>query len=207
MNFFGIMRKYLVPFSLICAMFPTFPTMSGAQGVFFPISYTQPTVFPGTKPLGRFGDQFANPTGTAVVDLNGDGFKDVVLALSVGLLNEASPPITPRFLISDGKGGLVDRTEELIVPPLPQMFLPRDIHVADFNGDGRPDPFFSNHGKETGGPSRVSLLIPASKTVCYCRNRTVATGIPPQRVCQRWWTFPMALQLPISMATVISTSG
>ena len=35
MNFFGIMRKYLVPFSLICAMFPTFPTMSGAQGVFF----------------------------------------------------------------------------------------------------------------------------------------------------------------------------
>jgi FG-GAP-like repeat len=152
MNFFGIMRKYLVPFSLICAMFPTFPTMSGAQGVFFPISYTQPTVFPGTKPLGRFGDQFANPTGTAVVDLNGDGFKDVVLALSVGLLNEASPPITPRFLISDGKGGLVDRTEELIVPPLPQMFLPRDIHVADFNGDGRPDLFFSNHGKETGGP-------------------------------------------------------
>jgi hypothetical protein len=145
------MRKYLVPFSLICAMFPAFPPMSGAQEVFFPISYTQPTVFPGTKPLGRFGNQFANPTITAVVDLNGDGFKDVVLGLSVGLLNQASPPITPRFLISDGNGGLVDRTEELIVPPLPQMFSPRDIHVADFNGDNRPDLFFSNHGKETGG--------------------------------------------------------
>jgi FG-GAP-like repeat len=151
MNLFSVMRKYLVPFSLIFAMFPAFSTMSGAQEPFFPISYTQPTVFPGTKPLGRFGDQFASPTRTAVVDLNGDGFKDVVLGLSVGLLNEASPAITPRFLISDGNGGLVDRTEELIIPPLPQMFAPGGIHVADFNGDGRPDLFFSNTGKETGG--------------------------------------------------------
>jgi hypothetical protein len=101
--------------------------------------------------LGRFGDQFVNPSGTtAVVDLNGDGFTDVVLPLSVGMLKEASPPITPRFLISDGNGGLIDRTEELIVPPLPQMFAPHAIHVADFNGDGRLDLFFSNTGKETG---------------------------------------------------------
>ena len=93
-----------------------------------------------------------------VVDLNGDGFKDVVLPLTVGNLNEASPAIAPRFLISDGNGGLVDRTEEMIVPPLPTMFLPRDIHVADFNGDGRPDLFFSNHGKETGSDCQsVSL--------------------------------------------------
>jgi hypothetical protein len=141
-------------FSLIFAMFPAFSNMSGAQEVFFPISYTPPAVFPGVKPLGRFGNQFADSRLTVVVDLNGDGFKDVVLPLTVGKLNEASPAIAPRFLNSDGNGGLVDRTEEMIVPPLPTMFLPRDIHVADFNGDGRPDFFFSNHGKETGSDFR-----------------------------------------------------
>ena len=31
MNFFGVVRNYLVPFSLIFAMFPTFAPMSGAQ--------------------------------------------------------------------------------------------------------------------------------------------------------------------------------
>ena len=35
MNFFGVVRKYLVPFSLIFAMFPCFAPMSGAQECFF----------------------------------------------------------------------------------------------------------------------------------------------------------------------------
>jgi hypothetical protein len=200
MNFFGVMRKYLVPFSLIFAMFPVLPPMSGAQEVSFPISYTQPAVFPGTKPLGRFGDQFADVGRATIVDLNGDGFKDVILALTVGRLNEESPPITPRFLISDGNGGLVDRTEEMIVPPLPTMFLPRDIHVADFNGDGRPDLFFSNHGKETGSdftqyPCEQNRLLLSQPDGRY-RDAT-AESLPPLA------DFPMALQLPISMATGI----
>jgi hypothetical protein len=84
------------------------------------------------------------------VDLNGDGFKDVIPSLSVGRLNESSPRIAPRILISDGNGGLVDRTEELIVPPLPQMFM-ASVRVADFNGDGRPDLFFAASEKETEG--------------------------------------------------------
>jgi hypothetical protein len=145
------MKKCRFPvLSLWLAISLLFGSVLCAQEAFFPISYSNPVVLPGISPLGRFGDQFVGISRSAVVDLNGDGLKDVVLSLTVGRLNEASPAITPRLLINDGQGGLVDKTEELIVPPLPQMFLVRDILVADFNGDGQPDFFFSNHGKETG---------------------------------------------------------
>src|SRR5262245_17923749 len=96
--------------SQLLAMSLLFGSALCAQEAFFPISYSNPVVLPGTHPLGRFGTQFVGTSQSVVVDLNGDGLKDVVLPLTVGLENEASPAITPRLLINDGKGGMIDRT-------------------------------------------------------------------------------------------------
>ena len=123
MNFFGVMRKIPNPILPDRRNVSTFAPMSGAQEAILSNFLHSTGSIPGIKPLGRFGNQFANFVRPVVVDLNGDGFKDVMLSLSVGNLNEASPAIAPRFLISDGNGSLIDRTEEMIVPPLPKMFL------------------------------------------------------------------------------------
>lgn len=106
------MKKYHFPvLSLWLAVSLLFGSALCAQEAFFPLSYSNPVVLPDIPPLGRIGDQFVGGGGqTAVVDLNGDGLKDVVVPLVVGLANEASPAITPRLLINDGQGGMVDRT-------------------------------------------------------------------------------------------------
>jgi len=81
-------------------------------------------------PMGRKGP-FGVCVRTAIIDLDGDGKKEVVIAdaditdCKVAVLKNA-----------DGKGGNWSKTE------LPRSFTYGSLHalaVADFNGDGRPD--------------------------------------------------------------------
>ncbi len=68
----------------------------------------------------------------ALVDLNGDGHLDMVIA------NEDSPN---RLLLNDGSGRFSDASErlELLVP-----METRQVHAFDANGDGYPDLLFLN---------------------------------------------------------------
>lgn len=84
------------------------------------------------------------PAFMAALDVNGDGHQDMVVA------ETAYPFMTPygaRVAIyrGDGLGGFTDATASLLVGTAVPDHV-RDMEVADFNGDGRPDVLFSNHG-------------------------------------------------------------
>jgi len=70
--------------------------------------------------------------GVVLADMDGDGDLDMVLA---------SPSHPNRLLLNDGKGKFTDASDrlELRVP-----METREVQVADFNRDGRPDILFSN---------------------------------------------------------------
>jgi hypothetical protein len=84
------------------------------------------------------------PNDIAVADMNGDGFRDLVIA------NHQSPNIT--ILLGDGKGGFA-----------PSPGSPFDVHskphphgvaVADFNGDGISDVV-----TDSWGDNQIELLL------------------------------------------------
>lgn len=83
---------------------------------------------------------------SAVVDLNADGYPDIIAGYTSGL--KSGEPVPMAIYLSDGNGNITDATSELIEGELPTFNLVRDIHLADFNSDGKIDFFFSNHGKE-----------------------------------------------------------
>lgn len=103
-----------------------------------PLSYSTPQMIAGVDLDGI--------SATAVADLNGDGHDDMIIAVTSGL--DSGPAREPLFLVNDGVGNLVNGTADVIDGPVPKFFNVRDLIVEDFNGDGRPDVFFSNHGKE-----------------------------------------------------------
>ena len=95
----------------------------------------------------------------AVADLNQDGFEDLVGKRDTGLVS--GPAAEVLIMINDGKGSLNDETASFIDGAIPSLFLTRDLHLNDFNGDNRPDIFFSNQGKEIPGnfPCEQNALL------------------------------------------------
>ncbi|MGB0865691.1 MAG: FG-GAP repeat domain-containing protein [Granulosicoccaceae bacterium] len=94
-------------------------------------------------------------TAMAVADFNQDGFDDFVGARTSGF--RSGPATELLLMINDKNGSLTDQTAALVDGPIPTFFWSRDVHVGDFNGDNKPDIFFSNHGKEPlTGPSTWS---------------------------------------------------
>ncbi|WP_298649736.1 VCBS repeat-containing protein [uncultured Proteiniphilum sp.] len=86
----------------------------------------------------------------ALVDLNGDGHLDMVIA------NENQ---SNRLLLNNGSGHFTDASErlELLVP-----METRQVHVLDANGDGKPDLLFLNLTSNNSGwdkDPRARLLI------------------------------------------------
>ena len=98
----------------------------------------------------------------ATVDLNGDGYDDVIVAWFYYPLQDAAIPI--QILLNDTHGGFTDGTSQLISGNVPTTVMPRRIVVADFNNDGRPDIFIADHGYDAppypGGQSRLLLSTP-----------------------------------------------
>jgi hypothetical protein len=83
-------------------------------------------------------------TEMAVVDLNGDGFEDVIAASFYYPIQNAGIPV--QILLNNGQGGFVDGTSQIIVGNVPTTVQPRKILIADFNGDNWPDVFIADHG-------------------------------------------------------------
>ena len=109
----------------------------------------------------------------AAGDFNGDGLVDVIITR----LGQEGMQYPVTILINKGNGRFVDATRTIFIgsPPLTQH--PRQIVVADFNGDGRADAFIADHGTDVppfpGYQSMLILSQPGGKLVD-------ATGDLPQ---------------------------
>ncbi|HUH32512.1 MAG TPA: VCBS repeat-containing protein, partial [Daejeonella sp.] len=78
----------------------------------------------------------------ALIDYNGDGFKDIFLAGAVYFKNYTKK--LPSFLlINDGKGGFKEASAQLPSALADIRFI-RDLTVSDLNGDGREDLIVSS---------------------------------------------------------------
>lgn len=113
----------------------------------------------------------APPVEVASADFNGDGLVDVVVARLQGV-GEADLPVT--VLLNRGNGKFVDGTARIFDGPPPKTEHPRQIAVADFNGDGRPDVFIADHGYDRlpfpGYPNTLILSEPGGKLVDASAN-------------------------------------
>jgi hypothetical protein len=79
------------------------------------------------------------------IDFQGNGRPDLFACYV------SNPPLPKvkvpcRVLRPQADGSLIDITHQLFGAQLPSAEAPREIVVADFNGDGRPDIFIANHG-------------------------------------------------------------
>ncbi len=92
----------------------------------------------------RSGSTNAYAHEFAIADFNGDGKLDITLCYFLYPLEDRAVPT--RLLLGDGTGGFTDATTTLFAGQPPVTVHGRQIVVADFNGDGRADAFFADHG-------------------------------------------------------------
>ena len=89
---------------------------------------------------------FANAIAYRITpgDFTGDGKLDFVITYFLSPIQDQAVPF--RVMAGDGAGGFTDQTTALFGTDLPQTVHPRDLTVADFNRDGRPDLFVADQG-------------------------------------------------------------
>src|SRR6185503_9856197 len=80
------------------------------------------------------------------IDIVGNGRPDV-LACHLSLVPYPKGKFPCRGFRPQVDGSIVEVTTQVFgTGPLPSLEHPRVIHVADFNGDGRPDVYVGAHG-------------------------------------------------------------
>jgi hypothetical protein len=95
-------------------------------------------------------EQLGNAVGSAILDLNADGFPDFFHCGS-NFDPAIQQPIPCQLFLNDGTGRFTDATAALIdgAPPAPTGTNTPSL-VADFNGDQRDDLFLANLGVDGG---------------------------------------------------------
>ncbi len=123
--------------------------------------------------LPSYGSFSYSPAETIVLDLNGDGRDDVLLAYTyVGDMPQSVPL---RVLLSTGSG-FRDGTQEVFGGTV-SADGPGGFALADFNGDGRKDVFLANSGMDRGnfpGAPETLLLSTGSGL------REASVNVPPE---------------------------
>jgi hypothetical protein len=129
-------------------------------------------------------EQLGNASGSAILDLNADGFPDYFHCGS-NFDPALQQPITCRFFLNDGSGRFTDATAELIAGTPPSPIGTYWSLVADFNGDMRDDLFLVNLGVDAGeflGEPNALILSQSDGTyrdvVDYARARPCTASSP-----------------------------
>jgi hypothetical protein len=112
----------------------------------------------------------------AAHDFNCDGRADVLVMR--GHFDASSETLPVVVLVNDGQGGFVNRTRSVFTGPVPRISANRQVVVADFNGDGRPDVFLVDFGNDVspfpGAQNNLLLSTPD------CRYVDGTPGLPQQ---------------------------
>jgi hypothetical protein len=116
-------------------------------------------------------DVGANLWGMRSADLNGDGWPDVVLYRG---LDFTTTPVELDILLNDGAGNLTLGTSQVFSGTVATVVGPRELVLADFNGDDRVDIFVADHGMDAppmpGGQNTLVLSAPGGKLVDATAN-------------------------------------
>lgn len=131
--------------------------------------YSEPDEFLHLYPHGRSHETPGPNTQTTLwgvdsADFNDDGWPDAVLWRGLFQSGEA---LQLDMLINDGHGSLALGTSAVFAGKVPSVVEGRELVLADFNGDDRPDMFFADQGMDTdpfpGYQNSLVLSAPGGK--------------------------------------------
>ena len=156
------------------------PTRTRASAILVLVTVVAPIAF-AVSMLPTYGapiSQFfasTQPQASATGDFNCDGVMDVVVAKAT-FASASTFPL--NVIIGNGSGGFIDGTASVITGVVPQVQWPREMVVDDFNGDGRPDVFIADTGRDVNPFPGYQNQLLLSTSDCHLVNAT--SSLPQQ---------------------------
>lgn len=103
--------------------------------------------------------QYGFEESATQVDINGDGFEDVLFFK--GASDDFQIDHAVEILINDQNNNFV--FDNSLFLDKPTMFTPRETKIGDFNNDGKPDIFAAGHGVHSGGGGMAYIILSEEK--------------------------------------------
>jgi FG-GAP-like repeat len=120
-------------------------------------------------------DSTESVTSLSTADFNLDGFADVLVTRTDYPTYNTFPL---QILLSNRRGGFYDGTSRIFEGPSPSVQVPREVVIADFDNDGRPDIFIADTGYDhSPGPGFHNTLVLSTPDG---RLRDATGNLPPQ---------------------------